>query len=289
MHTLDDILRQIDRFPTLPDVALRVARKLEDDDVALDQIAEMIALDQSLAGRIIKLANSALYGSNRPAESLRAAMLRLGTREIRAAVLAVAVMEVLPPLPPPYSLRAFWVQSLGSALIGRMVAKDLGYPDPEEAYLAALVHLIGEGFLSVLFTKRFESALSSARSEGLPLAVGLVEEFGCDQAEVGSRLLAHWNFPLPILEAVRHQLHPDRAGGNALLASIVFAADHIARDAGLCIEDPAYETGAWVAKLPAPLEERISRSRGIKVQTYLERLSSTLDEIEAFANSVFKA
>ena len=286
MDPLDEIVKDIDQFPTLPDVAVQVSSKLSDENASLDQIAEMISLDQSLASRIIQLANSPLFASSRPAESLKPAIFRLGCREVGVVITTVAVMQAVPPLPPPYDLRTFWTLALASAMVSRKLAHDFRYPDPEEAYLAGLVHLMGEVYLAVQFTERFERAIKTASGDGLPFSAALTEEFGRDQAEVGARLLTQWNFPIPILEAVRFQFTPDRSEAEPLLAGILFAADHICRDVGLGLTDPAYIAGDWMEKLPMVLEERVERD-GHDFQEYVSHTKEQMSAIEEFARSVF--
>jgi HD-like signal output (HDOD) protein len=287
MRAVDRIVDQLDAFPTLPDVAVEVLSRIDAPDVTLEEIADKLSLDQSLAARIIKLANSALFAASRPAESLRPAVFRLGTREVKLVVTAVAIMDALPPGLSADTVRAFWVQSLAAALVGRKLAADIGYPDPDEAYLAGLVHRIGEVLLAVQLPDRFNRALDEAKAIGLPRYVALTGEFGCDHAEIGAHLLSVWNFPIPILEAVRYQFTPARAGGGGLLAAIVCCADHIALDLGLGLPDPTYTPGAWIEKLPPLLTERLERCRGIDLRDYIEHARESLDGVAEFAPSIF--
>ena len=62
-------------------------------------------------------------------------------------------------------IRSFWTLGLASGILGRRLAEDLGYANPDEAYLAALVHLIGSALLAVEFTPRFEQAIETGTFE----------------------------------------------------------------------------------------------------------------------------
>ena len=287
MRALDSIIEELDSFPTLPDVAVEVLSRIDAPDATLEEIADRISLDQSLAGRIIKLANSALFGASRPAESLKPAIFRLGSRETKLAVTAVAIMDALPEGLQPETVRAFWIQALACALVGRHIARDLAYPDPDEAYLAGLVHRIGEVLLAVQVPERFQRAISAAKECGMPMCVALTEEFGCDHAEIGAHLLTVWNFPIPILEAVRFQFTPERAGDVGLLASIVYASDHIAADLGLGLRDPSYEPGAWLDDIPPMLVTQMSRCQKVSLGAYIEEARASLEAVTEFAQSVF--
>lgn len=286
MDAIDAIVQQVDQFPTLPDVALRAMRQLDSEDATLDEITDTISLDQRLAGRIMKLANSPAFGATRPAESLKPAIFRLGMREVRVAVLTVAVMDAIPSLPPPHDLRTFWTLALASAMVARSLADDLGYENPEEAYLAALVHLIGEVFLALQFTQRYEEAIATSRADDLPFECAVVEKFGCDHAAVGARVLLEWNFPPAIIEAVRCQFRPERAETHGLLASLVFASDRMCRDLGLGSDAPK-EVGAWLKSIPAVLQTRLESSRYPDFEHYMSQMRERLDQIEEFARAIF--
>ena len=111
MTGLEQLTQNLDRFPTIPQVALKVIRELEAPDCDLEQVAEMITLDAVLAARVIKLANSPIFGAEVPARSAKQAVVRLGTKETRNTIQAVAVMNTLPELPEPLNVIHFW--SLG--------------------------------------------------------------------------------------------------------------------------------------------------------------------------------
>jgi HD-like signal output (HDOD) protein len=286
VDAIDAIVQQVDQFPTLPEVALRALRQLDSEETTLDAITDTISLDQRLAGRIMKLANSPVFGATRPAESLKPAIFRLGMREVRTAVMTVAVINAIPKLPYPHALRTFWTRALASAMTARRLAEDLGYENPEEAYLAALVHLIGEVFLALQFTQRYEEAIATSVADDLPFEAAVVEKFGCDHATVGARVLLEWNFPPAIIEAVRCQFRPGRADAHILLASLVFVSDRMCRDLGLGSEVPK-EPGTWVKSIPEVFQKRLESSRYPDFEHYMAEMRERLGEIEEFARAIF--
>jgi HD-like signal output (HDOD) protein len=288
MDPATQLVEQVEQLPTLPDVALKVNEELEKEDFSLTKVSEMIALDAALSGPIMQLANSVMFGATSPVANLNTAIVRLGTREVKNLVMTVSIMKSLPKLPSPYTLRSFWSLGLASAITARRIAADLRYGDPEEAYLAALVHLMGEALLAFGHSDRFLQAIHTAQEDGIPMDAALEEEFGCGHPDVCAHLLEIWNFPEPILAAARHQLMPSEAGDAETLATIVFAADRICRDLALGVQDSLHHPDPWIGDIPAGFVERIREVGFPDLTFYLIELQNDLEQIEDFTTSIFQ-
>jgi HD-like signal output (HDOD) protein len=281
------LLARVDQFPTLPDVVLRVSRALLDPEVDLPRVAGMIELDSALSAHLIRAANSPLFGGM-SVDSVGRALGRLGTRQTRNVVITVGLLKTVPKLPSPYSVRSFWVLGLASAVVARRIAHDLSYPDPEQAYLAALVHCLGEAYLAIEYTERVRCAMQGWREIGGDFEDFLSREFGCEVPELTAGLLIAWNFPTAIVEAIRWHWYPDCAPAEqSLLASIVLAADRLCRDLGLGVADPGPDEKAWIEDVPPEFEKRLAERGYPDLTFYLLDLHDDLREVERFANSVF--
>ena len=287
MTAPEQILKEIKDLPTIPDVVLRLERHLADPDCDLGQAAKMISLDPTLASRVIRSANSPLFGGSKPTDSLQAALLRLGTRGARDVVLTVGVIAALPKLPPPLDARGFWTAGLATGLFARHLARDLGHPDEEQAYLAGLVHGLGEAILAIHQTDRYRAAVEQARERGVTIEHALTLEFGFSHAEFCGHVLESWHFSDVIAEAVAWHLDPMKAPRNSLLACIVLTADRIARDLGLGVEEPGVSQRAWIAQLPGDIEEGILRLGYPDFTFYLMERREFLNDIRTFVSSVF--
>ena len=141
----------------MPEVALAVWKELESPDCQIQKVADMISQDPMLSAKVINIANSPMFGGSAQT-AVGPAILRLGTKETSRIVSTVSVMDSVRELPPPLAPSDFWMLGLGTALSGRKLAEELKYADPEEVYLAGLVHCLGDGVLAINFPDRvFES------------------------------------------------------------------------------------------------------------------------------------
>ena len=77
--------------PMLPTLATEVMRLAMDPDVSVVRLARVIAKEQVLAVKVLRLANSAFCGSYREIATLNEAIVRTGTAAVRNTVLTVCV------------------------------------------------------------------------------------------------------------------------------------------------------------------------------------------------------
>ena len=192
---VDLLVERMKGLPTLPDAALEALHLLDDPDYDVRSVAGVISRDPVLALRLVGMGNSPFFCMGMRTSCVKTSILRLGERETRGAILSVAIMNVFPRLPAPLDVRRFWTYGLASAVCGRRLAEDLGYPDLSAAYLGALVHRLGEAFLAVSFPKRFSAAWRRSRSQEVDLDEALYKDFDVYPSELCARVMESWGLP----------------------------------------------------------------------------------------------
>jgi HD-like signal output (HDOD) protein len=150
---LEDIAKELAGdvvFPTYFDAAFRLRKALQDTDQPLARIVGVIALEPLIAARVMKLANSAMYGSGSTVRDLGAAIQRLGLETVRTTALAIAMGQMLrsKEMAPFAELtRLLWDHTLKSAAAARLLARAQTRINPDEAHLAGLVHDLGAFYM----------------------------------------------------------------------------------------------------------------------------------------------
>jgi len=81
-------------LPTLPRVAMKVRDTVADPDSNLGQISSLISQDAALSARMIRIANTAHFSRAVKVESLQAAVTRIGMRQIKNIVMALAMEQL---------------------------------------------------------------------------------------------------------------------------------------------------------------------------------------------------
>jgi putative nucleotidyltransferase with HDIG domain len=225
--SLDEVLADIRRLPSLPDVVSELIAILENESANIEQLAEGIAKDLSLAARALRVANSPFYAAQNRVASIHDAIVILGFRAVGSLVTAALLTGYFPPTSNTrFDHAAFWRHSIGVALYARILARHAGL-DPEAAFTAGLLHDIGVLVLLSARARDFEEVLALRERSDCELAQAERELFGFDHARVGEALALHWRFPPDIVHAVAMHLAPADAT-RASLGDVTHVANVLA-------------------------------------------------------------
>jgi len=226
----------------LPRVCAQLAELTTQQATDAAQLAQLIQSDPSLAGEVMRIANSPAMRPRAAVVSLRQAVSWLGVAEVRNIAMAVMLhgeVFVAPGHEPESEelWREAWLAGLWAKEIARERRKHV-----DSAFLAALMHRTGAA-LGLKILSRFEAEQRTGM-DARSFAELVVESAPAS----GRRLMSHWCLPGDIQDAAcdwrgySHSAHGDLAGTvNAahLLAThtlhpLLFAEE-------LVLESPVFE------------------------------------------------
>jgi putative nucleotidyltransferase with HDIG domain len=178
-------------------------------------VVDLISYGGSVAAQVLRLANSPLYG-RRQTETVRSAVMAPGLERMRSLLFGLCVNRVIPQDKWVIEPDTFWRHSLGCALVTQRMAKKIGYPEPEKAYLAGLLHDLGFLVNSVLYTQDFRECLRRAAEQHVPLYVIEQQVLGFTHCETGQMLCEHWGLSKELVDAARchHDISLLPTGGS---------------------------------------------------------------------------
>lgn len=217
----------ISDLPTIPIVASKVLELLDKPDCELDEVADMILTDQVLAARVIKIVNSPLYRSAHEITSVKRALIFLGFRHIRELALTCSFIEAFQGKDGAFDVMTFWEHSFGVGIVAKIIAQRARYMDTEKAYLAGIIHDIGEVFLSYYYKEEFLQILDDIKGEPYKLVDAESRFWGTDHSYIGYAIAKKWNFPAEYGEVIRYHHRPEQAESliDPTLVAIVNLAD----------------------------------------------------------------
>ncbi|WP_300759716.1 HDOD domain-containing protein [Janthinobacterium sp.] len=223
----EQILRQIQELPSLPAVVLELMSSIDQDDTDVHVLAQKIELDQALAAKTLRIANSSFYGMQSKVNSIPQAVSVLGFHSIRTVVTACALTGSFAPAGEGFDFQAFWRHSLATAVAARMLAPHL-HSNPETAFTAGLLHDLGTLVLATRFPAEYAAIRSYRQAHDSQMADAEQAVIGADHAQVGSALAAYWKFPLAIQQAVadHHAIERLDGGGLPLVVHLANALAH---------------------------------------------------------------
>jgi HD-like signal output (HDOD) protein len=219
----DRILAQVERVRTSAGVAHRVLRLIDDPDFETQQVVALLETDTALATQILQLVNSSYFGLPRQVASLRQAVICLGPRTLRLALLNYGVLQCLATGLPPDLREELLRHSLTAALVAETLLKRRDAEHADEAYCAGLI--MDVGILAMLQAKlpNYRELLLDLRLAP-KLAGAERDAYGFDHAQLGARLLTHWNLPPGIIDAVARHHEPPRRTDADLRTAVQVAA-----------------------------------------------------------------
>lgn len=217
------------RIFSLPTVFTRLNEVVNNPRSSVADIGKIISEDQGLTVRLLKMANSPIYGYPSRIETISQAVLIIGTSQIRDLTLATSVIKMFEGIPEDLiSMEPFWRHSIATGVIARIIAGYRREPNVEAFFTAGILHDIGR---VIMFTKMPEDCrfiLSQANKQPQLLHKTEREVLGYDHADVGGLLLKTWKLPPSLIEAVQYHHNPLRAAQYPMEAATVHVADILA-------------------------------------------------------------
>ncbi len=199
------ILRQVDRLPTLSPVAARLLEITDVEDADLDEIIPLIETDVALSATVLKLVRSAERGLGDRITSVHQAVVLLGLETIRSAVLSVEVLDLLQGESEAQDLIAdtgfddhgFWKYAVAVACASEILARERTDTtvSPQMAFLAGLLHGVGQLVLHMVLPQAYDRALSLAEQKHATGASVERAILGIDHHTAGRRLADRWGLP----------------------------------------------------------------------------------------------
>jgi len=198
------LLSRVDDLPPLPAVAARVMSMAEDEKTSAMDLAQVLATDQALTAKLIRISNSAYYGFARRISTVREAVVMLGFKQVRQVAVGASLMNNFKRgQDDGFDLDLFWGHSVAVAVTAEALAKKSFAVKPEDAFTAGILHDIGRLVLRQVMPAEFARAVAIARSGEAPLHIAEQMETGYSHDEVGKALGELWKFPGHLVDAVR--------------------------------------------------------------------------------------
>jgi len=247
----DQVIRSLDRLPPFSPILNRLLATLAKEDVSFAELAEVIEKDTVLAGNVLRLVNSALYGFQGTVNSVRHAVAILGLAKLRNAVMSLSISRMWRTVRTPegWSSASFNIHSVATGILSDLLAQKLPAPYPEGAFVAGLLHDIGKLLIATSLPQEYALIRARFGAGEQPMEECEREVLGTTHAGLSGAALGKWNLPSPIQRAVTFHHAPDEANyGQLDLSHVVHAADQLAIDLGHAVLSVGSEQGETSAK-----------------------------------------
>jgi len=257
------------KLPALPDTVLKVRAIIDDESKGAMDISKVLSEDATFSTVVFRLANSARFNtSGHEIRSLSMAVQRIGARRILHLLISIASKMFMHVSQP--ELRALLKEthdrSLLIATAAQHLARMTAKADPEEAFMAGLLHDEGIGALISGIPEKLVACPAETRRPLLELL----------HREMGARLLNHWGLPnIYILTAMHHGIESSSRPREPLI-DCVDVAEFLTRRISQDKQAAAPEASS---EFPPCVRLRLSDAQLIAVEMEVEDSIEELREI----------
>ena len=281
-----DFIRQM---PSLSTTAAKVLQVCNTPSPAPNDVNRVISLDPVLAGKVLKLINSAYYARRNKITSLTRAIIMLGINTIKNLVLSTAVVNCVTnsAISRTIDMTAFWSHSIQVGVTARLISKKMGIlaQDQEFFFLAGLMHDLGKIPMNSQFPDIYDRIQEIHHTELCDICPVEKQLLGLTHCDVGQMIVEKWDLGDEIAAAfTRHhdvRLHVetiDQIGG------IIEMADIYAH-----LTDPAQNTRVCESLMtpPPPELDLLNRKTGVSLETleaFNDTISVEMESAKAFLN-----
>lgn len=233
LESLALLVGRSQNLPMLPQVASSIIRLADDPNSSTREMAIIIEQDPAISAKVLRVANSAAYGS-RGVACLTTALNLLGMKTMQAMVIAIAYQQVISDKQSAksFSKLDFWRHSLAAATGARILGKLIAPDEAEELYLTGLIHDVGMLVLDRFIPDDFDSAITLSCEQEIPLHEAETQTLGFNHAEVGALLVEKWELPPRMEGAIRYHHEPLTDNETFRTSSIIAAADTLSYQCG---------------------------------------------------------
>lgn len=247
-------------LPSSPKLVALLLTELARPEPDLRRTSQLFGADPALTMRLLRLANTTHRDDTRGVISIAQALALLPLQ----ALLPLAEQAALaggPNTVPGLALPQFWRLSLQVAKLSRALAASVRQ-NQAVAYTAGLLHAVGELVLHARDAEDMASVNMIAGLCDLRRAKLQQRMLGTCYADVGATLAQQWQFPGPLVDALRHQTAPFDNDAYEPLAGLVHLAAWRAR---------AQESGLDERALATSFPGEVGLALGLDIDMVLQQ------------------
>lgn len=231
-------LQETLELPPLPETAQRIIKLRADPNADINDLANIVDVDPSLAAQVVSWASSPYYSAPGKIKSVHDAIVRvLGFDMVLNLALGLSLGKTLSmKILTQYDIDQYWKGAVYTAATveGLITSIDRKHrPSFGLSYLAGLLNNFGYLVLAEIFPPYFEN-IKRTRESNPHISSAAIEQYtiGITSNQISAWLLDSWNMPIEVVTALRQKFNPEYSGECQEYAKLVYVAQHLLANAG---------------------------------------------------------
>jgi len=205
-HTMQKIMDGLGKMGSLPIFSASVNRiryMSSSDETEVMELAKEITKDANLTIKLLRVTNSSQYNlGGTKISSISRAIVILGYDTVKSITMALKVIDSFQYENSAIDINALLAKSFMAAGFVKQLAVSSGVKDPEESYICALLHNLGEIIVATILPKEYEEMVSLAKKENMNWNKAQKKVLGTSLHEVAQAVFKKWEFPDTVIKTV---------------------------------------------------------------------------------------
>ena len=246
-------LKDVQSLPTLPSIATKLNRMVEDSEVTAVQLGSVIEKDQVLTSKLLKAVNSSFFGFPQRISTVSNAIVLLGFNVIKTLVVTSSIFEI-------------------------MESSDVGLFE----HSLGLIHDLGKIVIRAELPDEYSRMQKMVEDLQIPMQEAETKILGVTHTEIGGWLARRWNLPICLVLPIEYHHTPEDAPEYREQAAIIHFSDILIRAVGFGSGgDP------WVPPLDHKAWDRIKfgKAEGMDI---LKELEEKIIDLQDFTMEIHK-
>ena len=212
-------------LPPFRQTALELTKALGGESPDMKKASNLISSDPTLSSQVLRMCNSPLLGMHSRVISIDHATILLGPERLRNLALTISMADFAGKALPESQMSAFWQHSFMAAMLSQYLAERWKYFEKYQAYIAGLLHDIGQVPEWVLLCDGAGEP-DDAPSDWADNISAEREYFGTDHCKLGGIMARSWELMPSFLDVLENHHTPELAQRDSILVRIVATADY---------------------------------------------------------------
>ncbi len=234
MTLIEDIIHT-NEFATLPSITSGILEMLDRDEVFIHELTKLIESDPALTMRLLRVANSPLYGVRGQIKTLRNAIMKMGFRRLTNIVLSVAIFSkfwLSTTKGAADIMDKFWYHSASTGTVAKSISAKSHQEYHGTEFIGGLLYQIGKLAMIQNDIPKYNKVIELVENEDATDYDAETNIFGFTHVDVGDKIAGEWKLPNILRVVIAHHLHPENLSENKNLVASISMAGVICEENG---------------------------------------------------------
>nr|WP_321401850.1 HDOD domain-containing protein [uncultured Desulfobacter sp.] len=202
MKTIFEKIQKSAPLPQLPQVMLQLIRACGKEKTDIDEVTQIISRDAALTAKLLTIIASPHVNLAKQVTTIKSAVVYLGLDTVRNIAISSSAMQFFKfsKVSDNFNINRFWYHSYKCAVLAQRIARESNQLNPDQYFLAGLLHDIGTLVLMATFPKQYEE-IEARVNQGQNEFDAQTDILKVDGPKVGAWLFKQWHLDPMISDA----------------------------------------------------------------------------------------